>query len=112
MKYITKFNIILCMNGNMLNTFTKGMITINILLFQILLTPQNISLFQALFINKCQNLTNCTIPLKFDMVDLTVVLRKIPKGTCMQKIMPYYPITETQTLQSKIDLISLTSLYQ
>lgn len=39
MKYITKFNIILCMNGNMLNTFTKGMITINILLFQILLTP-------------------------------------------------------------------------
>lgn len=46
------------------------------------------------------------------MVDLTVVLRKISKGTCMQKIMPYDPITETQTLQSKIDLISLTSLYQ
>lgn len=70
------------------------------------------SLFQALFINKFQNLTNYTIPLKFDMADLTMVLGKIFKGACMQKIMPYDPITETQILPSKIDLISLTSLYQ
>lgn len=96
----------------MLNTFTKCMITMKYPFLQILLTPKCISLFQALFMNKFQNLTNYTIPLEFDIGDLTVVLGKIPKEAYMQKIMPYDPTTETQTLQSKIDLISLTSLYQ
>lgn len=38
--------------------------------------------------------------------------RQYLRGVCQQNIMPYDPITETQTLQSEIDLIIPVSLHQ
>lgn len=37
--------------------------------------------------------------------------RQYLRGVCQQNIMPYDPITETQTLQSELDLIIPISLH-